>query len=141
LWIALQWPLYGFFFAYAYPMLRGTTASSKALTLTIVIVAPQSLSKLLSWQHTALQQVGIFALQTLAFSLLLAGLLEVSKRRREEGFAWRDLPKVYARSSLVTWATSLTVAIVAAIAGALTTGVTGLVADALSQQFHLPGGP
>jgi hypothetical protein len=141
LWIALQWPLYGFFFAYAYPMLRGTTASSKALTLTIVVVAPQSLSKLLSWQHTALQQVGIFALQTLAFSLLLAGLLEVSKRRREEGFAWRDLPKVYARSSLVTWATSLTVAIVAAIAGALTTGVTGLVADALSQQFHLPGGP
>jgi hypothetical protein len=83
LWLTLQWPLYGFFFAYAYPMLRGPTAISKALTLTIVVVVPQCLSKLLSWQRAALQQVGIFVLQSLAFSILLAGLLEVGKRRRE----------------------------------------------------------
>jgi hypothetical protein len=131
-----QWPMYGFFFGYTYPVLRGAMAISKALTFTIIAVGPLSLSKLLSWQHTELRDLGFSTLEILAFSLLLAGLLEVSQK----GLHWREVPKQYARSSLVTWATSLTVAIAAAVASTVTTGVTGLVAGALSQQFHFPSG-
>jgi hypothetical protein len=138
-WIVLQWPIYGFFFAYAYPILRGATAISKALTLTIVAIVPLSLSSLFSWHHADLKKLAVFALEMLAFSLLLASLLAVSNRSRNEGFAWRDVPKVYGRS-LVTWGAPLAVAIAAAIAGALATGATGLLTTALSQQPHLPSG-
>jgi hypothetical protein len=90
--ILLQWPVYGFFYGYAFALLRGSNAIFKALTVVVTAVIAVSLTTLLIWRPEDVRSQAFFALQMLAFGLVLGGTFEISILRRDApGFGWGDI--------------------------------------------------
>jgi hypothetical protein len=131
--ILVQWPMYGFFYGYAFPLLRGSNTIVKALIVVVLAVVPLSLTTLIVWRPDDVRSSAFFALQMLAFGLMLAVAFEISILRRDARLGWHEIVGRHQLRGIVSWASSLAVAVGAAVTTALSSGVGGLIADLFTQ--------
>lgn len=130
-WIVLQWPLYGFFFGYFYPRLRGHSGVAKALTVFVTIVLPPVAYHALVGQHSDWQTYGIFALQMLLFSLLLGVLAGDYLLLRRVGLGWRQMLDVHNLRFVLTLGSSIAVASGGLLVTILSSGLSVVVSALL----------
>jgi hypothetical protein len=122
----LWWSGVGFVLGSAYPAIRGSNGLQKASALLATIAVPAFVTLLFPGPATHHHLVA--TIQTAAESasvLLVLGLLGDYFLLRRAGFGYRKLIETRRLSAVVTWATSLTVAIGAAVTSLLVAGVTG----------------
>jgi hypothetical protein len=131
--ILVQWSMYGFFYGYAFPLLRGTNTIVKAILVVVTAVIPVSLSTLIAWRAEDVRSSAFFALQMLAFGLMLAVAFEISVLHRQANLGWSEIIGRHRFKGIVSWASSLAVAVGAAVTTALSSGVGGLIADLFAQ--------
>jgi hypothetical protein len=124
-WLIAQWTLYGFFFGYFYPYIRGDNGIQKGLclfvTLTVPVLAYHGLST--PW-HSDWLAFGLWAVQVFIFCMLLglfAGDLETLRRM---GLERRRLIELHRLRFLVTFASSLVLAGGVTLATWISTGAT-----------------
>jgi hypothetical protein len=137
-WIVLQWPLYGFFFGYFYPYLRGHNGVVKALSMFMTVVVPPIVHHALAYQRTDWQGYGVFTLQMLVFSLLLGLLAGDYLLLRRVGMHWPQLLEVHNLRFVVTVGSSIVVASGGILATVLTSGLTAVVSTLLEQAGIVP---
>jgi hypothetical protein len=123
-WILLQWTVFGFFFGYFYPYLRGDSGTQKSFCLFVTIVLPPLAYTLVTVPRSGWPTFLLWALQVLLFSLvlgILAGDLASLWRVR---LGWPQLVQLQNLRFFVTFASSLAVAGGAAVATWISTGAT-----------------
>jgi hypothetical protein len=94
-WLLLEWGLYGFFFGYFYPYLRGDNGIQKGAFLFLAIVVPPLLHEGMTELPSDWPAFGLWALQALLFSLTLgivAGDLDKLWRAGQGWTHLKDLP-------------------------------------------------
>jgi hypothetical protein len=122
----LWWSGIGFVLGWAYPMIRGANGLQKASTLLATIAVPILTTVLFpgpATHHRLVTSIQIVA--ETASVLLIIGLLADYLLLKRAGFGYRKLVEMRRLSAIVTWVTSLTVAIGAALTSLIVAGVTG----------------
>jgi hypothetical protein len=137
-WVLIQWPVYGFFYGYFYPWLRGRTGAAKGVVLLVIVILPPVLYAALWNEGADWHDYVVFALQMSLFAVplgIITGDLFLLKRA---SLGWRQLVDRYHMRSFALWGTAITVALGGVVTAALTTGINGLVSLLIEQvgQHH-----
>ena len=136
----VTWGSYGFIFGYFYPSITGRNGMQKGLALWVTIILPN-----LAW--TALvdtidrgswMSFGFWALQIFVQSMLIGLVAGDYEILRKAGYRFADLLEIHRLSSLSAWASSLFVAISAAIATLLTSGAVEVLSSVLKYAGVIP---
>lgn len=120
------WSGLGFVFGWTYPLIRGSNGLGKARALFVTIAIPLLVTDL--FPGPASRHIFVTSVQTIAETasvLLVLGVLADYELLRNVGFGFAKLVDMQKLSAVVTWATSLTIAIGAAVTSVIVTGVTG----------------
>lgn len=126
---AVQWPLFGFFFGYFYPDLRGDNGLSKSLVYFVTIVAPPVLAFAI-FDIDRLPGNEMFALwifQNFIQAMVLGLFAGDYRTLKEFGLSWRHLRDVHNLGVLSAYGSSIIVAVGGAISTAAATGVINLL--------------
>jgi hypothetical protein len=125
-WIVLQWAIFGFFFGYYYPYIRGDNGVAKGCCLFVTIVLPPLLYHVMTVPWSAWPDSGVllFTLQVLLFSLVLGILAGDLTSLWKAKLGWPQLVQLQNLRFFVTFASSLAVAGGAAVATWISTGAT-----------------
>jgi hypothetical protein len=136
--MVLKWGLYGFFFGYFYPYLRGKNGLQKGLWLFLAVVLPTlpltaiSNSSISDWQATLFWVLQVF-IQCILLGLVAFDYVTLQRGGYRD---WRLLFEVHDLPSVGISVSSILVAIGAAVTTLLTTQATNLVSLAL--RFVIP---
>jgi hypothetical protein len=120
---SIQWTIVGFVFLYFYPWIRGRTGFHKGWALFTSIAVPVIAGALVAsalepieWPRTL-----FWLMQFLAVCMVVGVLGGDYEVLRTAGLGWRHLIDVHRLGKLTAWASSLLVALGAAISAALST--------------------
>lgn len=138
-WIVLQWAIFGFFFGYFYPYLRGGSGIPKALSLFALVILPPLLYHALWSQLEAWRAYGFFALQMFVFTMLLGLLAGDYLLLQRVNMGWQQFRDVHNLRVVLTWGSSVAVALGGIITTLLTTSASEVV-SALLEQAGIGGG-
>jgi hypothetical protein len=138
----LSWTSFGFIFGYFYPYIKGNNGIHKGLSLFLTIVIPELVSTALSapvdranWYY-----FGFWGLQIFVHTMLLGLIAGDFETLRRAGFKMIHLLEIHKFSALSAWASSIIIAIGAAVSALISTGATQMIASVLKFSGVLPGG-
>lgn len=138
--LVVTWVSYGFIFGYFYPSMTGKNGIQKGLALWLTIIGPN-----MAW--TALintldgsnwKSFGFWTLQIFIHCMLLGLVAGDYEILRKAGYKFSDLLEIHKLSSLSAWASSILVAISAAVAALLTSGAVEVVSSVLKYAGLIP---
>lgn len=137
-----QWPLYGLFFGYFYPHLRGANGMRKGFNFFLLVFVPLLAATAVTdpASRGAWATFALWALQLFIQSLLLGLVAGDYETLRGAGLGWRHLIDVHNLSALAAWGSSLLVALGAAVTTLITSGAAGLIGTGF-QLLFLPDAP
>jgi hypothetical protein len=135
-WLLLQWAVFGFFFGYYYPYIRGDNGIEKGICLFLTIVVPPAIFNIMTVPQSLWSGFFLWALQVLLFSLLLGVFAGDLANLWRVKLGWPQLVQLHNVRYLVTFASSLAVAGGAAVATWISTGAT-----LLTTLMETVGGP
>lgn len=135
-WMVLQWPLYGFFFGYFWPLLRGRSGIPKAIAMAAGIVIPELVTVALLSNSAQWTAYLAWALQVLLFAVLLGILAGDRYVLKRAGLGWPHIFDVHRKRYLLGWGATVALA----EAGLLAALITGLL-PAVLEQAGLPVRP
>ncbi len=125
----VQWTLYGFFFGYFFPQLRGSNGLQKGLSYFLALAVPQAAItfffiplNLRTWEGFSIFVLQLF-IQTMLLGLV-AGDYESLRRAR---LGWLQLFEIHRFTALASWASTTTLAIGAAVTTLLASNVGELI--------------
>lgn len=128
LFVIATWTLYGLFFGYFYPSIRGESGLEKGFLYGGVLLLPWLLMAFLqiptgagTWASFTVFALPVFV--TVMLLGLLAGDLETF---RAAGLGWKHLVDIHHMRALTAWGTSVVVAVGAAVTTILTSQATTL---------------
>ena len=129
----LQWPLFGFFFGYFYPHIRGTDGMRKGLSFFVFIFVPYAAAT------AAVNPVAseiwftfvVWSLQLFVQCMLLGLIAGDYETLKMAGLGWRHLIDVHNLGALTAWGSSVLVATGAAVTTLLTSGAAGFLSEGL----------
>lgn len=130
--LILRYPLYGFFFGYFLPWLRGDTGVSKSLSLFAVLGVSEAIVLLLPYQQN--QDVTGAFLAWIAQTFLICFALGVSFDflvLRQAGLGLSALLDVHHTNRVVAFSSGVAAAAVTTLASVLATSAAGLIASKL----------
>ncbi len=136
----LTWISYGFIFGYFYPYIIGKHGIQKGLAVFLTIVIPQLVFTSLVYpvDRASWQSFGFWTLQIFVHCMLLglvAGDYEILRRA---GFKFSDLLEIHKFSSLSAWASTVVVAISAAITTLISSGAAEVLSSVLKYMGVIP---
>ena len=137
----LWWTGLGLLFGWAFPVIRGVNGLAKAFALLATIAVPMLAVDLFPGPPTRHQFVN--SVQTVAEAasvLLILGLLADYGLLKRAGFGFAKLVEMRRLSAVVTWATSVVVAIGVAVTSIIVTGVTGALTYLSHPNVQSPNG-
>jgi hypothetical protein len=102
-WNILQWPIYGFFFGYFYPAIRGRNGLTKAGTLFVTMVVPGLLYQAVMDQPTRGSGYLTWSLQALLFAVLLGLVAGDRYVLLRAGLGWAHLFDVHRKRYVLAW--------------------------------------
>jgi hypothetical protein len=120
------WAGLGFFFGWAYPVIRGSNGTFKALVMLAAIGLPLLLLDIFPGppaRHTVVNSVQTVA--EAASVLLVLGLAADYLLLKRAGFGFSKLVEARRLSAIAAWATSLATAVGVAVTSIIVGGVTG----------------
>lgn len=125
----VQWPLFGFFFAYFYPEIRGDNGLSKSLVYFVTIVVPPFLAFVIfSIEQTPnFELFALWIFQNFIQAMVLGLFAGDYRTLKEFGLSWRHLRDVHNLGVLSAYGSSIIVAVGGAISTAAATGVIDLL--------------
>jgi hypothetical protein len=140
LMIVARWTLYGFFFGYFYPYIRGRNGFQKGLAFWFTLVLPSALASVFSssLSPASLAPLVFWMVQVFLHCVLLglfAGELESLWRA---GLSWRQLLEFHHVTTLSAWGSSVLIALGTAVTTALSAGLGSLIAAGLKYVGVLP---
>jgi hypothetical protein len=129
LFFFFRWLSYGFILGYFYPYIKGKNGFQKGLSLFITATIPT-----LIWTVLALPQdsenwygFGFWVLQIFVHTMLLGLVAGDYETLRKAGYRWKHLLEIHRFGELSAWASSVLIAIGAAISALIATGASQLV--------------
>ena len=138
--LLVRFPLYGFFFGYFMPLLRGNTGAAKASRLFVVLVASEGVALLLPFASVSefAQTFALRALQLMMVCLVL-GVATDYRSVRQAGKGYRALLDAYGVRSLTFQLSTATVGVLTAAAtAAATTGLQTAAQDYVQRIVDKP---
>lgn len=140
--LVATWISYGFIFGYFYPSIIGRNGMQKGLALWLTIIIPNLVWTALAdtLNRQSWQAFGFWALQIFVHSMLMGLVAGDYEILRKAGYRFSDLLEVHRMSSLSAWASSMLVAISAAIATLLTSGAVEAISSVLKYAGLIPNG-
>ena len=144
----LSWMSYGFIFGYFYPHIRGKNGIQKALVMFVTIVVPELVWTALAKPMDPANWVsfGFWTLQIFVHTMLLGMVAGDHSIMRSHGFKWGHLFDFYRMSSLSAWASSVILAVAAAVSTLITSEATQILKLAfkyvgvIPEDLDLPSG-
>lgn len=117
-----QWPLYGFFFGYFYPHLRGDSGWTKGIYYFLIVATPSFAGTALAMASDtrAWQALMFWSLQLFVQSTMLGLVIGDYETLRRAGLRWRHLMDVHNLGSVVTWVLTLVASIGSALIAVMT---------------------
>jgi hypothetical protein len=126
---AVQWPLFGFFFAYFYPEIRGDHGLAKSLVYFVTIVVPPVLAFVIFDvdQAPGFELFALWVFQNFIQAMVLGLFAGDYRTLKEFGLSWRHLRDVHNLGVLSAYGSSIIVAVGGAISTPAGTGVIDLL--------------
>jgi hypothetical protein len=137
-WLLLEWSLYGFFFTYFYPYIRGDHGIHKGFWLFVTIVVPQAIYEVMTQPRSDWSAFGLWTVRPLVFSLALGLIAGDLRTLWGAGLGWSQVRRLHSLRYLPAWRPVLAIAGGATVATWIATGAT-LLSVALDQAQ--PSGP
>jgi len=138
--VIAKWTVFGFFFGYFYPYLRGSNGLQKGLGLFLVTVLPYLPLMVLYTASSADWQARFFWILQVFIQCMLLGLVAFDYAILRQGhYDWQMLFEVHGMTGVGVSVSSILVAVGAAATTLLTSQATNLVSLAL--KFILPQVP
>jgi len=129
----LPWVSYGFVFGYFYPYIKGKNGVKKAVSLFLTIVLPQLvwtvLARTLDSEYWF--SFGFWVLQVFVHTMLLGLVAGDYETFRKAGYRWKHLLEIHRLGALSAWASSIVIAIGAAVGALITSGATQVFVSVL----------
>jgi hypothetical protein len=140
--VVIRWLALGFFFGYFYRYIRGLNGLQKGTWLFVTIVAPSVLTNALLYQYGADWPTTVqWALQIFVVTMLLGVVAGDYESFRSARLGWRHLVEVHNGRALVTWGSSVIIAIGVSISTLIVNGFTQVLNAYLVSAGYLgPGG-
>lgn len=140
-----QWPLFGLFFGYFYPHIRGSDGIRKGLSFFVFIFVPYATATAIvnPTASGAWSAFVVWSLQLFIQSMLLGLIAGDYETLRRAGLGWRHLIDVHNLGALTAWGSSVLVAIGAAVTTLLTSNAVGFISAGLKvilPDVQPPGG-
>ena len=129
LFFLFPWVSYGFILGYFYPYIKGKNGLQKGLSLFLTLVLPT-----LIWTVLARPQdsenwygFGFWVLQIFVHTMLLGLVAGDYETLRKAGYRWKHLLEIHRFGALSAWASSVLIAIGAAVSALIASGATQLI--------------
>jgi len=135
-----NWTAYGFFLGYFYPYIRGNNGIRKGLSLYIVLLLPPLALNFLGYPTDVAnwRSFAFWQLQLLIHLMLLGLIAGDFETLRRANFRFRHLLQFYRLTSLSAWASTLIVAVGAAVTTLVSSGAAEILTLALKQMGLIP---
>ncbi|GAA5198157.1 hypothetical protein GCM10023322_70900 [Rugosimonospora acidiphila] len=142
-WTVGEWGLFGFFFGYFFPLLRGRTGVTKSISLAAIIVAPPLIFDFIESEPADWRSYGVWVLQVFAFAIVLGFVAGDRVIMARTGLSWRYVVDLYNARFTAVWASALVLALGGIVAAGISSGLE-VLATSLIGQLHMtpptPGG-
>lgn len=143
---ALAWLSYGFIFGYFYPHIRGNNGIQKGLALLLTIVVPEVVWTALAapLDNDNWLSLSFWILQVFVHTMLLGLVAGDLAIMRANGFRWGHLLEFHRMASLSAWASTVILAVAAAVSTLISSGATQVLTQAfkfigvIPQDVNLP---
>lgn len=139
--IVAQWTAYGFFFGYFHPWLRGRNGLTKALSLTMLVVAPPLVLNFVWHSDADWINDGIFVLKVFAFASTLSLVTGDRLILKRFGMGARQLVDIYNVRFALVWGSAFVLAVGGILTAVATVGLQGLATMLIERLGSPPPSP
>lgn len=141
----LKWISYGFILGYFYPYIKGDNGIQKGLSLFLTVITPSLVWTALANPLNAARwfSFGFWVLQIFVHTMLLGLVAGDYETLRQADFRWKQLLEIHRVGALSAWASSVFIAVGAAVSALITSGGAQLIASVIkftAENFKVPTG-